>query len=256
MTSDVGPDSQRTTLPPPFSNAEFIQAINEPTPNLVLVREMIIDAYAAQAGVTNPDLRDVARWFSDVCELRNSRCRGTICVEHTVVRYIMSSNITIKMQHLMQRKCQQCVIYEKVPFIFFFLRISPSSHQSNTTEMRRAFRLAIQEDLERKGFDFSDFYNSRLCVALTFVMANGKTKNDVDNLAKNLLDALQGFAYRNDQQIDHLDLLRVNSGTEETFVAIRMAVTDIGEMVDVINPEFPLAWIGSGPVDLARFLPT
>jgi Holliday junction resolvase RusA-like endonuclease len=254
VADDITPSQQGRNVVPPFDNAYLAAAINEPAPDLARIKQMIIDAYASQTGITAPDLRAVARWFSKICELRNAHCRGTICVEHTVVRYIMSSNTAIKVQHLMQRKCQQCVIYEEVPFILFFIRIPPTSHQSNDTEIKKAFRLAMREELERKAFDFSDFYDARLCVAVTFVMANGKTKNDVDNLAKNLLDALQGFAYRNDQQIDHLDLMRVNSGTTETFIAVRIATTNIGGLSDVINPEFPFSWIGPGPVDLSKYL--
>jgi len=112
----------------------------------------------------------------------------------------------------------------------------------------------MREELERKAFDFSDFYDARLCVALTFVMADGKTKSDLENLSKNLLDALQGFAYRNDKQIDHLDLLRIHSHCAETFIAVRIAATDIDGAQDVIDAEFPLAWIGPPPVDLSKYL--
>ena len=89
-------------------------------------------------------------------------------------------------------------------------------------------------------------------MAITFVIADGRTKNDVDNLAKNLLDVLQGFAYQNDEQIEHLDLMRINSHSTETFMAIRIAVADLNGLRDVINPEFRLGWIGPPPVDMAK----
>ena len=81
---------------------------------------------------------------------------------------------------------------------------------------------------------------------------------DVDNMAKPLLDALQGYAYANDRQIDHLDAIRLNSGSDdEAFIGVRIAVTGIAENSDVIWPEFDVKWIktrGIAPIELTPYL--
>ena len=93
--------------------------------------------------------------------------------------------------------------------------------------MREAFKRAITADLERKHFDFSEFAQQTAMRRLTFVVADGRRTADVDNLAKNLLDALQGFAYDNDRQVDHLDLVRLRSRSTEEFMTVRIACTDM-----------------------------
>jgi hypothetical protein len=70
----------------------------------------------------------------------------------------------------------------------------------------------------------------------TFVVADGRRPADVDNLASNLLDALQSFADDNDRRIDHLDLVRLRSRSTEEFMTVRMACTDIDGVRDVISP--------------------
>ena len=66
---------------------------------------------------------------------------------------------------------------------------------------------------------------ARLGVSLQFVCANRRRK-DLDNMAKLVLDALNGVAYDDDSQIDRLDMERVFTRFEP---ATRIAVWRIDE---------------------------
>ena len=160
-----------------------------------------------------------------------------------------------KFEYLMQRPCQLCLPYQRVDFIRFILHTSPVSRQVGRSG---AFKRAVQDYLTRARHDFSDFYDSRLCVAITFALSTRGQTPDMDNLAKTLLDALQAHAYRNDRQIDHLDLIRASIGdSTDSFIGIRMAVTDISSNSDTIRPEFDVAWVprqGVGPIDLTPYM--
>jgi Holliday junction resolvase RusA-like endonuclease len=158
-----------------------------------------------------------------------------------------------KIQYLRRRPCQFCMPFERVDVICFQLKAAPVSRQVDT---HQAFKQAVQ-DLARVRHDFSDFYDARLCVAATFVLGRRRRLPDLDNLAKTLLDALQGCAYRDDSQVEHLDLMRLGSFSDDSFIGVRVAATEIASHVDVINPEFDVAWIptmGVGPIDLAPYL--
>ncbi len=135
----------------------------------------------------------------------------------------------------------------------FTLHTPPISRQ---VPNHAAFKKAIADYLQRVQHDFANFFDARLCVAITFILAGRSKKSDVDNLAKNLLDALEGYAYRDDEQIDHLDLLKFSSGGNESFITVRIAGTEVGRNLDVIRPEFDVRWIGSGvgPIDLTPYL--
>jgi hypothetical protein len=76
-------------------------------------------------------------------------------------------------------------------------------------------------------------------------------------MAKTLLDAMQGYVYANDRQIDHLDVIRLESTADDAFIGIRIAVTGISENIDVILPEFDVTWVatkGIEPIDLTPYL--
>ena len=249
------PDEQASAASRLAADADFRAAVSQIHPDLEAIRQTVIQAYEAATGTRDPDPRTVSTWFAEVCNAYDSRVRGGISVERPILRRVMSSNITRKVEHVMLRQCRLCDMYSQVDYIAFFLRVPPSSHQASDTAIRRAFKRAITADLERKNFDFSEFAQQRLCVAVTFVVANGRRRADVDNLAKNLLDALQSFAYDNDRQIDHLDLVRLRSRSTEEFMTVRMACTDIDGVRDVISPTFPVEWVTSASMtDVSAYL--
>jgi Holliday junction resolvase RusA-like endonuclease len=145
--------------------------------------------------------------------------------------------------------------YQEVNHIRFFLRIDPVSLQA---DHQSSFKKAVKVYLAQVNHDFSDFYNERLCVAVLFAMRGNSRMTDVDNMAKPLLDALEKYAYDNDRQIDHLDAIRLNSGSaDEAFIGVRIARTGIAGNEDVIRPEFDAKWIktrGIASIDLTPFL--
>lgn len=229
------------------SSPEFRAAISEDHPGLEAIRQMVIQAYKEEAGSGEPDLESVSSWFEHVCRAYDSRVWGGICTERPILRRVMSSTIARKAEHMMARPCRQCDMYSEVDYIRFTIRIRPKTHQSSTKAQRRIFKADIAAEMRRKAFDFSDFVTRQLCVSVTFFIANGRRPSDVDNLSKNLLDALQSCAYKNDRQIDHLDLLRLRSRSSDEFFAIRIACTDIDDVRDVINPVFNVRWVGRHP---------
>ena len=250
MPDDLASAAERLANSP-----EFRAAISEDHPDLEAIRETVIQAYSAETGIPEPDLERVSSWFEHVCRAYDSRVQGGICTERPILRRVMSSTIARKAEHLMARPCRQCDMYSEVDYILFFLKIRPKTHQSSNRAQRRLFKQDIAADLRRKNFDFSDFTTQRLCVSITFFIAEGRRLSDVDNLSKNLLDALESFAYKNDRQIDHLDLLRLRSYSSDEFFRIRISCTDIDDVRDVISPTFNVRWLSrtfdaqaSGPV--------
>jgi Holliday junction resolvase RusA-like endonuclease len=227
------------------NDPQFRRSLLQDHPDLEAIKETIIQAYIDLTGNTNSGIDEVSQWFMNVCQAYDWRVTGGVSVERPILRRVMSSNISWKANHLMTRPCRQCDMYSRTQFMAFILKIPPQSRQASDTAMRHAFDEAITADLRRKNFDFSDFATAHLCVAITFIVANGRRRSDVDNLAKNLLDGLEDFAYKNDRQIDHLDLLRLRSRSAEEFISIRLACTDIDDVRDVISPAFPAEWVNN-----------
>lgn len=216
------------------------------------VRSLVLGAYAAETGQDADDLKAVASWLSAA-----NRLNPDFNLPHadfTVPMWLMYPDLATKVRQLTLRPCHLCEPFQTVSAMWFTLRTDPLSRQ----DLRHtAFKSAIKKKLDEIGHDFSDFYDRRLCVALTFALRKGTERRDLDNMAKNMLDALQGHAYANDNQVVHLDLLRCDTSSRHAFISVRLAITGIADNVDVIRPEFDVTWVtapGSEPIDLTPFL--
>lgn len=232
-------------------NANLWAALGENLPDFALIKRLVSEAYVAETGNTVTD-DALASWMRRAIQ-ENPNFHG-LRVDDKIPKYVMFPDIASKIWYLMMRPCHLCLPYQRVDFIRIMLHTPPISRQVRKS---RAFKRAIQNYLGRARHDFTDFYDARLCVAITFVFGTQARSSDMDNLAKILLDALQGYAYRNDEQIDHLDLIRSRTATADSFIGVRIAVTGIGENLDTIRPEFEVRWVptqGVGPIDLTPYM--
>jgi len=233
-------------------NAELWEAVKVDQPDFARIKDLVARAYSAETEKHDATDKEIGSWFF-MAMRENPNFKG-ISVDKTPPRHIIFPNLAIKFDYIMRRPCILCMPYERVKYIKFYLHTEPVSRQ---VDRQGAFKKAVQAYLGRVSHDFTDFYNSRLCVAVLFAMRSTARTADVDNMTKTLLDAMQGYAYENDRQIDHLDLIRLNSGSDDAFIGIRIAVTSIAEDVDVIWPKFDVAWVktaGVEPIDLTPYL--
>lgn len=76
---------------------------------------------------------------------------------------------------------------------------------------------------------------------------------DVDNIPKGILDGMAGKLYRDDRQVQHLDLIRVSSPDERGFVMVRVAATELSLNRDVVSME-NLKFVNPEVIDIAAFL--
>lgn len=238
------------------SDPAFWEAVNAKQPDLVQIKAMISQAHERETGHIALTEKELSSWLSMAIN-GNPEFRKGVSAGTTPQRQIILPNLAIKFGYILRRPCFVCMAYQKIDFIAFHLHTEPVSRQANR---QSAFKQAVRSYLTRVNHDFTDFYNARLCVAVLFAMRSNAPATDVDNMAKTVLDALQGYAYANDRQIDHLDAIRLNSGSKsESFIGIRIAVTGVAGVEDVIWPEFDVTWIptqGVTPIDLAPYLPT
>lgn len=232
-------------------NAELHEALGAKRPDFELVKDLVRRAYEAETGRRGVDVNEIVTWLRNAATY-NPRFEG-LQVNREIIRWIMYPTIAEKFWSLWQRKCELCNLYADFPFIMFMLHTKPVSRQ---VPLQSAFKAAIKDYLRRAQHDFTDYFDAKLCVAITFVLPGHGNLSDADNLAKPLLDALEGYAYRNDRQIEHLDLLRFRSGKADAFIMIRIAGTAIAENLNVMDTEFNVLWVGSdvGEIDLSPYL--
>lgn len=84
-----------------------------------------------------------------------------------------------------------------------------------TPEETRAYELMIQS-LCHEQHQWADPFEGRLTVFMNFFFADDN-HGDIDNLAKAVLDGMQGVAFKNDKQVRslHLEIFDVREDAEE-----------------------------------------
>jgi Holliday junction resolvase RusA-like endonuclease len=234
-------------------NPAFWELVNGDNPDFIRIKELITGAYLAETGAGNATDKAVSSWLFKALR-SNPNLRRGVSTDNTPARQIILPSLAVKFDYLIQRPCFTCLPYQRVQYIRFILHTDPVSRQA---DRQMAFKKAVQAYLFRVNHDFTDFYNERLCVAVLFAMRASVKRTDVDNMAKTLLDAMQGYAYANDGQVDHLDVIRLDTGSDDAFIGIRVAVTGIAGNLEVIWPEFDVRWVGRlgiEPIDITPFL--
>ena len=149
--------------------------------------------------------------------------------------YAFFADLSQKVTWLTQRHCSICP--EAPPDAPWFnspIRLPPTSRQvvsgADVADLRERVQAAA-------GDRYAKLFERDLCIAMTFVLGVGRSKVlDVDNMAKTMCDVLRGTVYRDDTQIQHLDLLKLRMVEDaEEWVHIRVRPTAVASHLDVFD---------------------
>jgi hypothetical protein len=146
------------------------------------------------------------------------------------------ADLSQKLTWLTQRSCSTCpVAPPDAPWFVAPLRISPMSRGSVTGAYLADLRGRIHA---AAGDRYEALFNRDLCIAMTFVLRAGRSRViDVDNMAKTMCDGLRGTVYKDDTQIQHLDLLKIRMvENAEEWVHIKVRPTAVASHLDAFDP--------------------
>ena len=160
------------------------------------------------------------------------------------------NNLSEKANILWQRPCRVCS--PKTPLSMFSIRSTPLSYRNQDVKIKEAFVNAIQTKLG--SVHLKEWNKKRLCLSLTFIVNNGRTEKDIDNMSKLLMDAFHDVFYKNDRYVDHLDSLKIRSDSNEEFILFRLMESDINEHRDVTTVEYSHGWAGQEVLDLDDYI--
>lgn len=243
------PTSSRIAFYTP--DQRLVAGVNGGRVDFTALKETLLQLYVQETGGDPCDLDAVVKWMRV-----SDSPRGLQYARIPTLHFGLFTSIEDKINAASQRGCSICSRYDAFPSYVFAVRIPPVSRQM--TKLIPAFRAAMADAVAAHPVS-QELYDARLCVALTFVLGEKlidqpRNKNDVDNLAKSFVDGLKKRVFRDDEQIEHLDLLRLHSRTNETFVKIRIQATNIDGLDDVVRPTTQLGWAGKKYIDLAKYL--
>lgn len=211
--------------------------------------EVVWAAYESATGQglgrppADSDRLTVRRWLRD---LRGTGSAPILMTPARTLRVAVAGSLPEKASLLAQTTCPACEVLVtdegKFPlFINFPIQVDPWAAQSfpRKTQLREAVKR------ELGGGRFNSPWPGPLCVTIVAVVARGSRRKDVDNLAKGLLDSMEGVVYSNDRQVQCLSSRRVEYAGVVGYYLVRVrAVRLWTDDVVFDDPTSPV--IGSG----------
>lgn len=232
---------------------EFYDELLKDEPNYSFIREQILLAYNENKSLdiplhinkTDDSLIKVAGWLNKI-EMESEE--SWFFRKKLLLKGIFFSDLSSKVSSLSQHHCLVCKGNSTISIIF--IRIRPISYQYSTPKIKKAFKAAINYRLRNS----EKYSNVRLCVHTTFLIGRKDDKKDLDNMAKILMDGMQeSKVFGNDNQIDHLSLMKILWDGDEEYVVINIRESNLNSHDDVLYEGMRHSWAGAEFLDLSNF---
>ena len=161
---------------------------------------------------------------------------------------LVSPDLAQKVGWLRQAPCVTCTPADVRPLaIGFPIRARPFSAQSLGASRFADLKVKIAAYMAGRKWELDEWAGLELCVTIVATVPERERGKDVDNMAKGLLDAMQGSIYANDNLVQHLSIRRVPHGGETGWYSMRvMPVRDTRE--DVIDKLLSVGWAGQAEI--------
>jgi Holliday junction resolvase RusA-like endonuclease len=116
---------------------------------------------------------------------------------------------------------------------------------------KRAFKAAMAHRLSESPH--IERLEGRVCLTLVFVCSTRRRSRDLDNMAKLFVDSIKERMMGDDGEVDHLNLMRLAHEEDEEYVLVRIAVSNLNDHDDVVDPRIRHSWAGAEVLDLDDF---
>ena len=162
-----------------------------------------------------------------------------------------SAHVTLsdKANWLAQQRCHVC--HPTSPISVIPIRIRPESWQALDSIDKAAFKAALSHRLSKSPNIKAQ--EGRVCLTFLFVCSARRRARDLDNMAKLVMDSIKGIVMGDDQNVDHLSLMRLTHEGEEEYVTFRISASNINNHVDVVHTELRHSWAGAEPLKIEDF---
>jgi Holliday junction resolvase RusA-like endonuclease len=226
------------------------------------LREVVFAAYARETGEsvnTNSvvDRQKVCEWLRNLSWNLDSAPGADLHYRpRRLSHFPLFPGISEKISWLHQSPCATCYSYARSNQINLPISVPPWSHQSQAK-----YTVAFKAALANRAGNLPPLIASkdgRFCVRILFVLSASASLKDCDNMAKGFLDAMQGYLYLNDNQIDHLEIMRIISDSTSGYILIRCMETTAflqNDLVDEASSHATiLGTLNAETMDLTQYL--
>lgn len=155
-----------------------------------------------------------------------------------------------KVRWLQMRTCDVCDLWvgPGLP-VSFDVPIKPFTAQTKSERLRDLKGLVTRH--LRSSREITQGWSRRpVCLQIVAVLGCDDRIKDVDNMVKGLVDSFQGALYKNDSEVQHLDVTRFRApDTRGAYLVMARPVRALDE--DVMDRNRPVQWRRT-PLDQVR----
>ena len=235
--------------------AELLKAWPDPA----TVRRQILELYSDATGralaapeASEAELRNVVTWMNqNAADFLPHLFRRA---EVAVPKY--SASLSAKISALDQFHCPICATLEDIgPSSTLRVRMPPESKQALKKKKKKGMTNALAKALCARfaGSTAALPVDLSICLMIVFVVSHARPTKDLDNMAKATIDAVKGVLFGDDRQIDHLNILRIESPDEE-FFSLNLRPTTLNSRNDRLLPGLAHDWAGASLIKLSDYL--
>ena len=233
---------------PLLESQELSEYLSKDRLDYFKLTEIVYELFRKNTGLdANVNIEEFHKWLiknecTNKVAVSDNSYRGTVhpLFIRTIRRgeFSMFIDLHCKISALSQPTCTYCTRGTMTKSIhtmgFNIAPMSQNAHGNSGVKKQKlkAFKKAIREHFLRSTSEFND--EGKLCVAMLFVFGKHETDKDCDNMAKALNDGLNGSLIADDVHIDHLNIMKIKTTFETSFIKINIRESNLNKHFDVL----------------------
>ena len=232
----------------------ILNELNSESPDYLKVKRDVIEAFCKEHNYKINSIDEIPLETQDEISRWLNRKYPDISnfIKYVPVsKFIFGSSLSSKISTISQFHCPQCD--GKHPVIIFPIKIPPISYQTQKTKLRNAFKRAIRSYFSNKK-NSHYFGKNRICLQLVFINGLSTKEKDVDNMAKLLVDSFEEILYKNDRQIDHLNLMKIRWDGDEEYVYVNIRQSTLNNHNNVLFDKIFHNWAGQKLLKIEKYI--
>jgi Holliday junction resolvase RusA-like endonuclease len=217
-------------------------------PDYKKIKELFLEYYCSITGEYIDDIglidsdkeAQIIKAINKTLFAANPQFSSMLLRNNPVMVPIFSTDLSSKISLLSQFSCPICKCDDPFPIVTFNIRISAISRNSSNKKKKSAFKKALQDHFT--GMKNLFISKGKFCVFIIFVLGKGSDNKDLDNMSKPFLDALRGIIIHDDEDIDHLNMVKILHNDDEDYITLNIRKTEINNHSDTLFKSFHHQW--------------
>jgi Holliday junction resolvase RusA-like endonuclease len=226
--------------------------LSKDKPNLSSVKRIILDWYYTENDseirsiddLEKEKLDEIVRWMN------RKEMSGEINLfqKKGQLKKLFYQSLSSKVSFVSQYHCPFCS--QDYPTVIMNIRIRPQSYQSLDSNLKKAFKAAVNSRINARN---DDFKGCKICLHIVYVCSEERREKDLDNMSKLLLDAIKDILFDDDAEVDHLNVMKIKNSDNEEYITVNIRKSNLNTTSDLLSPFLHHSWAGAEMLELEDF---